>query len=92
MFLPLHSRVKVLILQHSVIFYRQIIERLCVCYRHLLHRCVQAVIDAGTKLSSLLAYSYNQYLQSFNSCSMSAAVSDRLITVGFALGNGLILV
>jgi len=62
-----------------------------VCCRHLLHRCVQAVIDCGTKLSSLLADSYQQSLQSFNSVPAAPAASDHLIGLGFSLGNGLIL-
>ena len=64
-------------------------ELLCVCCRHLLHRCVQAVTDAGIKLSGVLADSYKQCVHSVNSSSLSAAVTDRLITLGFSLGNHL---
>ena len=58
----------------------------CVC-RQLLHCCVQAVIDSGIKLSSVLADSFKQCLQSFNDDSLSVTLSDRLVTLGFSLGN-----
>ena len=65
---------------------------LFVCCRHLLHRCVQAIIDSGIKLSAVLADSYKQCVQSFDSDHLSAAVSDQLITLGFSLGNSSISV
>jgi len=64
---------------------------LCEC-RQLLHRCVQAVIDAGVKLPAVLTDCYKQCLQSLNSECFSAAVTDRLVTLGFSLGNGVILI
>ena len=57
------------------------------CCRHLLHRCVQAVVDSGIKLADILAAGYKQCVQSIDTECLSAAVSDRLVSLGFSLGN-----
>jgi len=56
----------------------------CMCGRHLLHYCVQAVIDSGVRLSSILA---DNYARSYCNDSLSRTTADRLITLGFSLGN-----
>ena len=45
-------------------------------------------MDSGIKLSSVLADSFKQCVQSVNNDSLSTAVNERLITLGFSLGNG----
>lgn len=61
----------------------------CCCCRSALHRCFQAVIDSGTKLSSVLADSYQCQVHSVRTgcCDSLPLGSDQLISLGFALGN-----
>jgi len=63
----------------------------CYCCRHLLHRCVQAVMDSGIKLSSVLADSFSQCVEAVSQDALSTSVGDRLISLGFSLGNALVM-
>jgi len=48
-------------------------------------------MDSGIKLSSVLADSFSQCVEAVSQDALSTSVGDRLISLGFSLGNALVM-